>query len=159
MNNKDNSTFALVAVTAAMLAATLLIMPNNAGAETKSGNSNKKPNSTFIAGKNADVCLSKILYSEGRGESIEGVIALGEATVARAKRTGTTICKVKGVTRKQPPKRLAHYWITLAKTILNDKQSPITKGADSWNQGKKPAFKGDMKRLIGKHIFYTMADM
>jgi len=104
-------------------------------------------------------CLSKILYSEGRGESIEGVIALGEATKARAKRTGKSICKVAGVTSKQPPQRLAHYWVTLAKTVLADNGKPITKGADSWNTGKKPAYKGDITRHIGRHTFYTMADL
>ena len=104
-------------------------------------------------------CLSRILYSEGRGESILGVIALAESTIARAKRTHKTICKVKGVTRKNPPKRLAHYWVTLAKTVLADNGKPITKGADSWNTGKKPAYKGDITRHIGRHTFYTMADL
>jgi hypothetical protein len=104
-------------------------------------------------------CLSKILYSEGRGESIEGVIALGQTTLTRAKRMKTSICKVKGVTRKQPPVRLAHYWITLAKTVLNDKQAPITKGADSWNTGTKPHSKGKVQRVIGGHVFYVMAEL
>jgi len=104
-------------------------------------------------------CLSKILYSEGRGESIEGIVALSESTIARAKRSGKSICKVKGVTRKQPPVRLAHYWITLAKTVLNDKQAPITKGADSWNTGTKPHSKGKVQRVIGGHVFYVMAEL
>ena len=104
-------------------------------------------------------CLSKILYSEGRGESIEGVIALGEATKARAKRSKTAICKIKGVTRKQPPVRLEHYWITLADSILTDRKKPIIGKADSWNTGKKPAFKGDVTRRIGRHTFYVMADL
>ncbi len=104
-------------------------------------------------------CLSRILYSEGRGESIEGVIALAESTKARAKRSGKSICKVQGVTRKQPPVRLAHYWVTLARSVLNDRQAPITKGADSWNTGKRTAYKGDIKRRIGKHTFYVMNNL
>lgn len=102
-------------------------------------------------------CLSRILYAEAESESISGVVAIAEATRARAKKTSKSICKVKGVARKQPPKRLAHYWVTLAKSVLSDKQAPITKGADSWNTGKRTAFKGDIKRHIGKHTFYTMA--
>lgn len=158
MNNKDNTAFALATITATMIAATLIIMPSDAVAETK-----KQVNKPFVAGKNADVCLSKILYAEGRGESILGVIALGEATIARAKRTGTTICGVRGVTRKQPPKRLAHYWIALARTILksNDKATSIGH-SDSWNTGRRPAFKpvkGTMQHRVGHHIFYAMADL
>lgn len=101
-------------------------------------------------------CLSKILYAEAESESIEGVIAVGEASIARSKKTHKSICKVKGVARKNPPKRLAHYWVTLAKSVLNDKQAPITKGADSWERGK-PSFKGEITRKIGAHTFYVMA--
>ncbi len=104
-------------------------------------------------------CLSRILYSEGRGESIEGVIALGEATKARAKRSNKSICKVKGVTRKQPPVRLAHYWVTLAKTIIADGKKPIVGESDSWNAGTKPHSKGKVQRVIGGHVFYVMADL
>lgn len=104
-------------------------------------------------------CLSKILYSEGQGESIEGVIALAESTKARAKRSGKSICKVAGVTRKQPPVRLSHYWVTLARTVLADTRTPITKGADSWNTGRKPHSDGKITRHIGKHTFYVMGDL
>jgi len=112
---------------------------------------------TGTAQADESTCLSKILYSEGQGESIEGVIALGEATKSRAKRSRKSICKVAGVTRKQPPVRLEYYWVTLAKTIIADGKKPITKGADSWNTGKRTAYKGDIKRRIGKHTFYVMA--
>jgi len=37
-------------------------------------------------------CLAKIIFAESRGESIEGAIAVGQATVNRAKRTGKAIC-------------------------------------------------------------------
>ena len=52
--------------------------------------------STSIAQADEAVCLSKVLYSEAQGESIEGIIALGQATVSRSKRTHKSICKVQG---------------------------------------------------------------
>lgn len=47
-------------------------------------------------------CLAKIIYAESRGESIEGAIAVGQATVNRAKRIGKSICKLAGVSRLTP---------------------------------------------------------
>lgn len=102
-------------------------------------------------------CLSKILFAEAESESISGVIAVAEATKTRAKRTGKSICKVKGVARKQPPQRLEHYWITLAKSALNDFKTPTVKNADSWNRGSVPGMPGKVTRKIGKHIFYVLA--
>jgi len=102
-------------------------------------------------------CLVPILYAESRGESIEGIIAIGEATIARAARKHVSICKLRGVARRSPPKRLRHYWLAVAKSISNDMQTPTVGKADSWNTGKKPAYPGKVTRHIGKHTFYVMA--
>jgi len=66
---------------------------------------------------------------------------------------------VQGVTRKSPDKRLEHYWITLAKTIIHDGKKPIVGNADSWNTHAKPKHAGTIERVIGKHVFYVMRDM
>lgn len=102
-------------------------------------------------------CLASIMYQEGRSESIESVIAIGEASKSRSKRTNKSICKISGVTRKNPPDRLKHYWVTFAKTILNDKKKPTVGDADSFNKGHIPGHNGTITRHIGKHTFYTMS--
>ncbi len=102
-------------------------------------------------------CLSRILFAESENQSIEGIVGVGEASIARSKKMNKSICKIKGVARKQPSKRLEHYWITLAKTILNDKNKPTIGAANSWNTGRRPAHKGAVTRIISKHVFYVMA--
>jgi len=102
-------------------------------------------------------CLSRILYAESQSESIEGIVALGQATIARSKRTKLSICNIHGVKRKVPPKRLDHYWIALAKAIIKDNGRPIIGDADSWNKGSTPSINhkdSKVSRKIGKHLFY-----
>lgn len=96
-------------------------------------------------------CLSSIMYSEARGESIEGAIAVGEATVNRA--AGSSICKVQGVTKKTPPATLAPYYRAISKDLLA-KSSNITLGADGWDTGLRPRKNATITRRIGKHTFY-----
>lgn len=98
-------------------------------------------------------CLAQIMWSEARGESVEGVVAIGQATINRA--NGKSICSVSGVTRKKPIPAMQDYYRALAKQILSTKND-IVKGADSWNTGKKPAYKGEVTRIIGGHVFYVM---
>jgi hypothetical protein len=105
---------------------------------------------------NEVVALSRILFAEAQGESISGVIAIGEASKSRAKRTNKPICNISGVTRKNPPERLKHYWQTFAKSILNDNRKPTIGDADSFNKGKKPNQPGRITRIIQSHVFYTM---
>lgn len=101
-------------------------------------------------------CLAAILFSESRGESIEGIVALGQASISRSKRSGLSLCRINGVTRKRPPDRMRVYWNGIARNILNDKQKPIVGAADSWNTGKKPSMKGNITRHIGGHVYYVM---
>jgi hypothetical protein len=100
-------------------------------------------------------CMSKILFSESRGESLEGIIAIGEASKSRAKRTNKSLCALSGVTRKNPPERLKSYWQGMAKIILRDKQQPTIGYADSWDRAN-PSKKGKITRHIQNHYFYTM---
>lgn len=95
-------------------------------------------------------CLARIMYSEARGESLEGVTAVGEAVINRG-----NPCTVKGVTRKEPPKTMLEYYKALARQILNGK-TDIVRGADSWNRGTKPAYRGNVTRQVGDHVFYIL---
>lgn len=103
-------------------------------------------------------CLASILYSESRGESLEGIVAIGQATIARSKRTGLSICRINGVTRKRPPERMRNYWYGIAKNILNDKQKPIVADADSWvKKGHKLGINhkdSKVRRVVDGHTFY-----
>jgi len=105
---------------------------------------------------NEAIELSRILYSEAQGESISGVIAIGEAVKSRSKRTNKSICTINGVTRKNPPERLKHYWHGMAKMILDDKRTSTVLGADSWNKGSKNGMPGKITRVIQHHVFYVM---
>ncbi len=101
-------------------------------------------------------CLAKIIFAESRGESIEGAVAVGQATVNRAKRTGKPICKLTGVSRLTPPSNLLSHYTALAKSVMHGKES-IVQNSDSWNVGTKPRYSGEIIRQIGGHVFYVMS--
>jgi len=103
-------------------------------------------------------CLAKIIFAESRGESIEGAIAVGQATVNRAKRTGKAICKLTGVSRLTPPRNLMAHYTALAKSVMGGKDS-IVRNSDSWNTGTKPRRAGEVVRQIGGHVFYAMSGL
>jgi len=103
-------------------------------------------------------CLAKIIFAESRGESIEGAIAVGQATVNRAKRTGKAICKLTGVSRLTPPRNLMAHYTALAKSVMGGKDS-IVRDSDSWNTGTKPRRAGEVVRQIGGHVFYVMSGL
>jgi hypothetical protein len=103
-------------------------------------------------------CLSAVIYSEARGEPELGKLAIAYASINRAKRSSRSICKIKGVTRRSPPTVLKPYFKILATKALRTKHSPIGL-ADSWNQGKKPTYKGKVTAIISHHVFYVMTDL
>lgn len=103
-------------------------------------------------------CLAKIIFAESRGESIEGAIAVGQATVNRAKRTGKAICKLTGVSRLTPSRNLMAHYTALAKSVMGGKDS-IVRNSDSWNTGTKPRRAGEVVRQIGGHVFYVMSGL
>ena len=101
-------------------------------------------------------CAAQIAFSESRGESVEGAVAIFHALYNRAKRMGVAnFCKLKGVTFKKIPDAMRLHYLSLAKTALMSKY--IVSDADSWNTGKEMHHKGDIKRQIGKHVFYRMS--
>ncbi len=103
-------------------------------------------------------CLSAIIFSEASGEPELGKLAVAHASINRAKRSSRSTCKIKGVTRRQPPTALQPYFKTLAAKALFSKHKVIGL-ADSWNTGSRPHSKGKKVKIIGAHIFYTMLDL
>lgn len=100
-------------------------------------------------------CLANIMYAESRGENFEGVIAVAQAAVNRAKALDKKLCFLPGVHSKKPSALLNDYYVMIAKQALKPaKQHDIVKGADSWNTGKKPRQPGSITRVIGEHVFY-----
>ncbi|MGZ7118223.1 MAG: hypothetical protein ACXVH2_00790 [Methanobacterium sp.] len=101
-------------------------------------------------------CLSKILFAEAENQSIEGIVALGESAINRAKRTKLSLCKIHGVKRKEPDERLRKKWDAVARSIINEHKPSVITKADSWNLGKVPGHNGKIERVIQNHVFYTM---
>lgn len=102
-------------------------------------------------------CLAAIMFSEASGESVEGVIAVGHASINRSKVSKQTICNLKGVTKRQAPKEVKRSYIALAKSALSTKS--VVGKADSWERGVIPHRAGSITRRIGKHVFYQMAGL
>lgn len=102
-------------------------------------------------------CLADIIYSEARGENKTGMIAIGHASLNRAKRSGLPVCHIKGVTRKTPNKALKPFFYQLARLSLHSSSTIGT--ADSWNVSKIPHGRGKKVKTIGRHIFYIMSKL
>ena len=102
-------------------------------------------------------CLSAIIYSEARGEPETGQLAVAHASINRSKRLASSICKIKGVTRKPPTLKFQLYFKQIAKTAMST-HSTVGK-ADSWNTGKKPHSRGDKVKVIQSHVFYIMSSL
>ncbi len=101
-------------------------------------------------------CLRDILYAESRNQSVEAVAGLGQAAIVKAEKESKTLCQLKGVSRKLPPPEVRPYFEVIAKQLLKDHSTSITKGADHWNTGTKPQFPGKVTRQIENHVFYVM---
>lgn len=102
-------------------------------------------------------CLSKIIYAETSGHSIEHAVAIGQAAVTKAENDDTNVCQLSGVKRKQPPKAMVEYYRVLSKQLLDKPKTTVSKGADHWNQGTRPKFYGVFKRQFDNQVLYTMA--
>lgn len=100
-------------------------------------------------------CLRDIMAAEGR--SFHGVVTVGQSAIERAKRQQSTLCNVTGVERKHPIKDMAEYYLALAKHLIHHPSTSMSKGADHWNRGTKPQFKGDVKRQTDGQVFYVLA--
>lgn len=112
--------------------------------------------SAYKANADETKCLSKVIYAESRGESITGAVATAQATINRAEKQSTSICKVTGVHRQQPNKSLSDYYLAIARTALFDKFPTVIKKADSWNTGTKPKQSGEVERVIDHHVYYIL---
>lgn len=101
-------------------------------------------------------CLSKVMYAEARGASIEGTMIVGECTLTRAAKQSRSICAITGVKRKSPPAALATYYASLSKTLIDNPTTRLSKGCDSWNRGTRPHLKGRVTRHADGQVFYVM---
>lgn len=102
-------------------------------------------------------CLARVMYAEARGEPLKGVVAVGQAAFNRAVRERKSICKIAAKKAVIPTKEKPIYAL-LADAVLRDDIPPQVKLADSWNTGKKPAYRGSVTAVVGKHVFYKMAE-
>jgi hypothetical protein len=105
-------------------------------------------------------CLTRIIYREAGGKSVEAVAITARAAINRAQKQRTTACGLirKGTVKAKPvPISLAPYFKAIARAALYSKHD-IAKGADSWNTGRKPRYKGAIKRQAGGQVYYAMRE-
>lgn len=100
-------------------------------------------------------CLARIIYAESRGTSIEAAAINAKAAINRSRDTCKLIKHklVKAV--KKLPKQVEPYFISLAKTAF-ETEHDISNGANAWNTGTKPKNPGDITKVAGGQVFYTM---
>ena len=102
-------------------------------------------------------CLASIMYAEAQGESVEGVVAVGQSAINRSKITHHSLCRLPGVSTQLIPERLKSGYTALAKSALASKS--VVGKADSWERALIPHRAGAITRRIGKHTFYVMAGL
>jgi len=100
-------------------------------------------------------CLSKIMFAEAKGESVAGVVAVGDAAKQRAADQNKPVCKITGVKQQSIPEQLRAHFLALAKSVLNSHRSTVA-GANAWNTGTKPRQTGEITRQIEQHVFYIV---
>lgn len=101
-------------------------------------------------------CLAATMYAESRNKSIEHNVVIGQTAIQKAKRESTTLCRLKGVKKLTPDSKVKPYYVQLAHQLLKEKKTHLSKGADHWNQGFKPALPGKITRQIDNHVFYVL---
>lgn len=119
-------------------------------------------------------CLSKVVYHEARGESVEGKLAVAYVVMNRTKagRWPDTVCEVT-LQPKQfsdfhlniPINRASEAWTTsldVARNVYYQKVSDPTKGALFFFNPKKasPKWKSSLTFIknIGNHSFLTLKE-
>jgi hypothetical protein len=105
-------------------------------------------------------CLTRVIHKESRGEPLEYLAVTARSAVNRA-RDGN-ICKLitKGVVQasSRVPDVVKPYFVAIAKTAMTEK-TDIANGANSWNTGRKPAYRGKIKRASHSSVYYTMENL
>lgn len=102
------------------------------------------------------LCLSRVMYAEAKGASLEGTMIVGECMVTRAKRQERPICKTTGVKRATPPTSLAPFYVALAGELLSHPSTGLSRGCDSWNRGTRPQLNGRVTRQADGQVFYVL---
>jgi spore germination cell wall hydrolase CwlJ-like protein len=112
------------------------------------------------------VCLAMVIYTEARGEPIEGRLAVAEVVINRMERGGApkSLCAVTSQANQfaAPAKTLkSDEWqesLLIAKAVLKDPEGTLPGlGATFFHSvDVRPYWASHMKRVarIGRHIFY-----
>jgi hypothetical protein len=110
-------------------------------------------------------CLARITYTEARGEPIIGAAGVAQAAINRAHRKGKSICSLiikKEVKAVPSIRNEAHRFVfqSIAGALIRNPQKKLVGDADSWNTGKRPAYKAKgTPNKIGRHVIYKMANL
>ena len=105
--------------------------------------------------KSSVQCVAETIYSESRGESLRGQIAVGNTIMRRTQILDKNPCSVvkQQYTQKSVPYKDKEEFYSLASDVLNG--IPTSPNFDSFDsfKGKHHHRKGAVK--IGNHYFYT----
>jgi hypothetical protein len=111
---------------------------------------------TSTASANEAQCLSRVMYAEARGASLEGTMIVGECMITRAKKQERSLCKTTGVKQSTPPRALAGFYLALADALIANPSTALSHGCDSWNRGTRPHLNGRVTRQSDGQVFYVL---
>lgn len=105
-------------------------------------------------------CIADTLYQEARGANAEELAMVGNTIINWHKRTGTAICKVTktGYHQRRPPATEHHLYEHIAVGVVSGQIRDLTRGADHFNEGRRPAWPGKITRQTRRFVFYRLAD-
>ena len=106
-------------------------------------------------------CITEVLYQEARGANAEEMAMVGNSIINQHTRTNRPICKVtaKGYQNKRPPTKERLLYEHIARGIMSGAIPDLTKGADHFNEGKKPRWPGKITRVTKHFVFYRLASV
>lgn len=106
-------------------------------------------------------CLRRIAYTESGGESLRDFAINVKAVINLAKAEKKSYCGLIASGRvkanRSPKAELKPYIDAVIATAIRTK-ADISGGANSWNRGSRPAYRGKVKRQTRKQVFYAKAD-
>lgn len=103
-------------------------------------------------------CITQVIYREARGVSSEEMAMVGHTILNEQKRTGDAVCRIASRNyQRQVPDRITYpLYRHIAHGVISGEVPDLTKGADHFNEGKKPRWAGRITRVTRHFVFYKL---
>lgn len=103
-------------------------------------------------------CITGVIYQEARGVNAEEMTMVANTIVNQHSRTKEPVCKVtrKGYQSRPPAVKVRELYSYIAKGVLSGTLPDLTGGADHFNEGRKPRWPGEIKRVTEHFVFYRL---